>query len=417
MRRLIACTIVLCALTACSTSRSVQRRSSLMSYLDRMEAPRANPDVHLQLPLRIGIAFVPPEPVRGRWSGEVQTVYPPDAETRLLMIVKKAFMGRDWVSDIVVIPSSYLTPRGGYENLDQIARLMNVDVIALTSVDQMQASNPRRASFLYVSVIGAYVLPLDRNQTRTLIDTAVFHVPSRTLLLHAPGVSSITGSSTAFDIEAKLDERSLKGFEFAMQDLAKNLNREVDAFKASIASGERKDVDIVTREGKSVRGGGAFAWWDVLIAVAALWTCHLMHWSCQHALLNAIAALPPLFVMRRRLGQLARFALFAAPLIALAVRMGFDGQYRGASGLVVAMWVYAAVMARAGPMLMVVAAKLAAEALGLAPAHEGFVTVALAHYAGATVGLLLGYLEALLVCSILETVMTPSFSSPVTVTS
>ena len=364
MRRLIASLLALCAISACSYSRHVQRRSSLMSYLDRAEA------------------------VHGRFGGEVQAVYPPDAETRLLQIVRKAFMGRDWVSDVMIIPSSYLTPRGGYENLDQIARLMNVDVIALTSVDQLQVSNPRRASFLYVSVIGAYVLPLDRNETRTMIDAAVFHVPSRTLLLHAPGISSITGSSTAMDVQAKLDERSLKGFEFAMQDLAKNLNREVDAFKASVASGERKDVDIVTAQGKSVRGGGAFAWWDVVIAIAALWTCHLMHWSWQHALFNAIAALPPMFVMRRRLWELTRFALLAAPLIALAVRVGFDGQYRGASGLVVAMWVYAAVMTRAGPMLMVIAAKLAAEALGLVPAHEGFVTVALAHYAGATVGIL-----------------------------
>src|SRR5690348_16659321 len=124
MHRLIASVLVLCALTACSYSRHVQRRSSLMSYLDRMEAPRPGTDARLQLPLRIGIAFVPPEPVHGRFVGEVQTVYPPDAETRLLMIVKKAFMNRDWVSDIVVIPSSYLTPRGGYENLDQIARLM-----------------------------------------------------------------------------------------------------------------------------------------------------------------------------------------------------------------------------------------------------------------------------------------------------
>src|SRR5206468_4077135 len=118
--------------------------------------------------------------------------------------------------------------------------------------------------------IGAYLLPLDLNETRTLIDAAVFHVPSRTFLLRAPGISSITGSSTAMDVEAKLDERSLVGFEFAMKDLAKNLNHEVDSFKASIASGERKDVDIVTKEGKSVRGGGAFAWWDVLLAMLLL---------------------------------------------------------------------------------------------------------------------------------------------------
>jgi len=174
------------------------------------------------------------------------------------------------VGDIVDIPSAYLEPRGGFDNLDQVARLFNVDVIALVSVDQLQVSNPRRASILYVSIIGAYLLPLDHNQTRTMIDAAVFHVPTRTLLLRAPGISSITGSSTAMDIRAKLDERSLKGFEFAMKDLAKNLDGQVGQFKASVASGRRRDVDIVTAEGKSVRGGGAFGWWDAAIAVLML---------------------------------------------------------------------------------------------------------------------------------------------------
>ena len=381
MRRLIAFLLALCAV-GCSYHRQVQRRSSLMAYLypDRMEAPRPNPNVRLQLPLRIGIAFVPPE---------LRTPFPPDAESRLLSIVKKSFEGRDWVSEIVMIPSPYLAQHGGFENLDQVAHLMNVDVVALASLDQLQVSNPRRASILYVSVIGAYLLPLDRNETRTLIDTAVFHVPSRTFLLRAPGISSITGSSTAVDIDAKLDERSLKGFELAMKDLSKNLNGEVDRFKASVASGERKDVDIVTAEGKSVRGGGAFGWRELLIGIAALWTCHLLHWSWQHAALNAVAAIPPLWTMRRRKWQIALFVLLAAPLIALAVRIGFTGQYRGASGLIVGMWVFASLMTGNHLMLMMIAAKLVAEALGLMPAHDGYVTVALAHYAGAAVGVIM----------------------------
>ena len=271
MRRLIASLLVLAVLGACSYSRHVQRRSSLLTYLNQMEAPRGNPNVRLQLPLRIGIAFVPPEPPRGRWTpSDFRTVFPPDAESQLLAIVKQAFTGRDWVKEIVVIPSAYLTPHGGFENLEQVAHLMNVDVVALASLDQLQVSNPRRASFLYISVIGSYLLPLDRNETRTLIDAAVFHVPSRTFLLRAAGINTITGSSTAMDIEAKLDERSLKGFEGAMAGLSKNLDDEVGRFKASIASGERKDVDIVTREGKSVRGGGALGWIDAAVALLML---------------------------------------------------------------------------------------------------------------------------------------------------
>lgn len=194
---------------------------------------------------------------------------PPDGEKRLVDIVRKSFQGRDWISHIVTIPSAYLVQRGGFENLQQVAQLMNVDVIALVSADQVQTSDPRRSSFLYISIIGAYVLPLDRNESRTLIDAAVFHVPSRTFLLRAPGASNITGSSTAVDIDAKLRERSLKGFEFAMGDLAKNLNQEIDAFKADVASGTRRDVDIVTAKGESVRRGGAIGIPEVVMLLLA----------------------------------------------------------------------------------------------------------------------------------------------------
>ena len=265
MRRIATSLLVLLVLGGCSYTRQVQRRSSLVSYFypERRDVPPPNPDVRLQLPLRIGIGFIPPDMA-------TRTLFPPDAETRLIGVVKKSFQGRDWVGSIVDIPSAYLEPRGGFDNLDQVARMFNVDVIALVSVDQLQVSNPRRASILYVSIIGAYLLPLDHNQTRTMIDAAVFHVPSRTLLLRAPGISSITGNSTAMDVRARLDERSLKGFEFAMKDLAKNLDGQVGEFKASVASGERKDVDIVTAQGKSVRGGGAFGWWDGAIALLIL---------------------------------------------------------------------------------------------------------------------------------------------------
>lgn len=264
MRRMVTPLLVLLVLGGCSYAR-VQRRSSLVSYLypERRDVPPPNPDVRLQLPLRIGIGFIPPDTMN-------RAFFPPDAETRLIAVVKKSFHGRDWVGSMVDIPSAYLEPHGGFDNLDQVARLFNVDVIALVSVDQLQVSNPRRASILYVSIIGAFVLPLDKNQTRTMIDAAVFHVPTRTLLLRAPGVSSISGISTAMDVMAKLDERSLKAFEYAMKDLAKNLDGEVGQFKASVASGERKDVDIVTAEGKSVRGGGAFGWWDAAIAIFIL---------------------------------------------------------------------------------------------------------------------------------------------------
>lgn len=272
MRHKFAHLIVIVVLLAgCAIDRQIHRRSNLMSYLypDGGSPQQAGGNLRLQLPLRIGIAFIP---ANARAYSPQYTLMPPDGEKRLIDIVRKSFAGRDWVREIVTIPSSYLEPHGGFENLSQIAQLMNVDLIALVSVDQLQASNAPGwpASLLYVSIVGEYVLPLDRSQTRTLIDMAVFHVPSRAFLLRAPGVSAITGNSTPIDAEAKLRERSLRGFELAMADLSKNLDTEVVQFKASIASGERKNIDIYTAKGESVRGGGAFGGFEALVSLLML---------------------------------------------------------------------------------------------------------------------------------------------------
>ena len=122
-----------------------------------------------------------------------------------------------------------------------------------------------------------------------------------------------------------------------------------------------------------------------------LWTCHFLHWGWQHAVLNAVAAVPPIVAMpRSRRWLFLPFLVAAAPFIALAVRAGFAGEYRGASGLVVAMWVFAGVLLRHRVLLIVIAAKLAAEALGLLPSHDAFTTVTIAHYAGAVAGLVVG---------------------------
>ena len=272
MVRNLIIAILAVVLAGCVTSARVQRRSNLMSYLyPATNAPQTpNPaGARLQLPLRVGLAFVPPDNGPSRWDTEFRTAFPAATEARLLNIVKQNFQGRDWVSNIVVIPSTYLVPHGGFSNLEQVAQLMNVDVVALASVDQLQVSNPRRTSFLYLSAIGAYLLPLDRNETRTMIDVAAFHVPSHTFLLRAPGTNVITGSSTAMDVGPKLDERSTKSFELAMQDLSKNLSTEVDQFKVAVQSGQFRNVDVVTKEGQSMRGGGAFGWVGAAMALFA----------------------------------------------------------------------------------------------------------------------------------------------------
>jgi rhombotail lipoprotein len=246
--RILAALAVLLVLAGCVCfPRQRRYRSSLFDYLAPRHVMSQGRAARLQLPLKIGIAFVPAEPA------------PVDAqgEERLLAIVQKAFKGRDWVGSIQTIPSKYLMPHGGYDNLQQVAGLMNVDVIALVSVDQIQYDDPTMLSILYLTVVGEYLLPGDRNDTRTMIDVAVLDVNSRSLLLRAPGTSRVRGITTPIAAERNLRAKSGDGMRLAMVDLTKNLDEKVGSFKADVVSGQRADVDIVTREGKSLRGGGA----------------------------------------------------------------------------------------------------------------------------------------------------------------
>ena len=261
--------LTLMAGLGCNTPQTTTRRSSLMDYLypKQQGAPVPNPaGARLKLPLKLGIAFVP----TGTSSWRVQGLIAPGQEKPLLDVVKQGFKDKPWVADIKLVPSTYLRTGGGFENMDQVARMYGVDIMALVSLDQIQYTDPKWYSFTYISVVGAYVLPGDANDTRTLIDAAVYDVASHTFLLRAPGQSQVKGSSSWAHREVQLREHSQKGLQLAMIDLAKNLDAEVASFKAEVASGERKDVDVVNRQGVSLRQsggknfGGSVSWLEAL---------------------------------------------------------------------------------------------------------------------------------------------------------
>src|SRR5258708_20193100 len=230
------------------SSRQIHRRSSLLEYLAPHGAMSDRGAARLQLPLKIGIAFVP---TQGAPLGA-------ESEERLLQIVAKSFTGRDWVGAIRTIPSDYLEPGGGYDNLQQVASLMDVDVVALPSVDQIQNNDPTALSILYLSFVGEDLIPGDRNSTHTMIDVGVVDVASRAFLFRAAGRSHLSGMAAPVDRDRVLRGKSDEGFRRAMLDLTASLDRHVDELKTSVSTGTRLDIDIITREGRSFRGGGAF---------------------------------------------------------------------------------------------------------------------------------------------------------------
>jgi rhombotail lipoprotein len=104
-------------------------------------------------------------------------------------------------------------------------------VIALISYDQVQHSGASGWSFLYWTGIGAYVIEGDRYDVLTAVETAVFDVRSRRLLMRAAGTSTMKGAATMVGFDERAREARTKSFEDAIAQMIGNLHGEVRAFR------------------------------------------------------------------------------------------------------------------------------------------------------------------------------------------
>ena len=116
---------------------------------------------YLELPIRVGIAFVP---------GKSYQSIPADEQELLLQRVASAFRDRPYVSAIEVIPDSYLRTVKGFQGMSQVASMFDVDVMALVSYDQLALSEERDSSILYWTIVGALVVKGNVNEVQTNVN-------------------------------------------------------------------------------------------------------------------------------------------------------------------------------------------------------------------------------------------------------
>nr|WP_314545559.1 rhombotarget lipoprotein [uncultured Massilia sp.] len=257
---LLTVLMALLALAGCASmlDRPGQRQAgSIVDYLypDSKQAPAMAPTVtHLKLPVRVGIAFVP----GSGWSGGPT----PQMRTQLLERVKASFARYDYIAGIEVIPSDYLRARGGFDNLDQVARMFNVDVVALVSYDQVRFNDTNRLAVLYWTVVGAYLIKGDQYDVQTMVDAAVFDVRSRKLLFRAPGTSRVKGSATMTGYGKQVRGAQADGYDQAVEDLIPNLQAELADFKERV----RNDPAIRVEGGRGAGGTG----WPLALAMAGI---------------------------------------------------------------------------------------------------------------------------------------------------
>lgn len=243
-------------LGASSTSREGVS-SSLVDYLypKGEQPPAASDDIpRLDLPLRVGIAFVP---AASSSTGSITEA----TKTELLSRVRDQFKDRDYIQHIEVIPDTYLRSSQGFSGMQQVARLYGVDVMALVSYDQVAISEDKKSSLLYWTIVGAYFIEGTENDVQTFVDTAVFDVSSRKLLFRAPGIDKRQTSSTAVQSLEAVRRSREAGFSTAMENMTGNLVLALDDFEEQL----QENPALAQVNWDSSKGGGGFAGYPLVL--------------------------------------------------------------------------------------------------------------------------------------------------------
>lgn len=201
--------------------------ASMLAYLFPGAAePPTQPDAVavINVPFRIGVAFVPDNASPEFRLSEADRL-------KLAGQVRDAFAKYPFIREIEAVPSLYLESGGGFANIDRIAALLRLDAIALVSYDQVQHADATALSLLYWTGIGAYIVPGDRYDVLTVVETAVFDIKSRRLLMRAPGTSNVKGTATLIGFSGQSREARLKSFQEAVTQMIGNLHGEVKTFR------------------------------------------------------------------------------------------------------------------------------------------------------------------------------------------
>ena len=275
--RVVAVALLSLVIAACATT--MHNATSVVDYLypdsNKVETPSVPV---LTLPLRVGIAFTPGDysvsksgtpyavrPLNLRSGG--QFMLTEKKRQDLMQEVANHFKKYPFVKDIEVIPSAYLSPRGSFANLDQIKTMYGVSVIVLLSYDQTQFTDEGALSFTYWTIVGAYLVKGEKNDTHTMLDAVVYDIPSRKMLFRAPGTSLVKGSATPVNLSEQQRVDSQEGFETAAKEMIANLDVQLSAFREKV---KERPTEFKVQPSPGYRGGGGALDAPMLVLVVVL---------------------------------------------------------------------------------------------------------------------------------------------------
>ena len=268
--KLLAVATLSLALGGCSWmdgrhGRSAQTSTPLVDFLyadGKVPVQDAQPELHL--PIRVAVSFLPA--ANGPYGPQPGAI----DRDKVLVAVREHFRSLPYVTEIVIIPDYYLhSGKGdGLAQIEQLSRLYRIDLFALVSYDQIQNSFQNDRALAYWTIVGAYFVRGDRNETHTLLDMAVIDPKSRALVLRAGGTSALKGNVTGVEAEQHSVAQIKRGFELATDQLIVNFSRELADFETRVREGTAP-IKVVRQSAKS---GGSGAIDPLLLAVLLVLT-------------------------------------------------------------------------------------------------------------------------------------------------
>jgi rhombotail lipoprotein len=249
--------------------------NSLYNYLYASQAGHLDAETIpvLSLPLRVGIAFVPPDSSRrgGGYGFPEDGTLSENQKMDLMQQITAQFKNYPFIKSVELIPTPYLTPKGGFANLEQIRTMYGVDVMVLLSYDQVQFTDQGLLSLSYWTIVGAYVIQGEKNDTQTMLDGAVYDIASHKLLFRAPGLSTVKGSATPVNLSEQLRQDSERGFTEAATNLVAGMKVQLDEFKQRVKNAPT-EFKIVAKPGYT--GASAFGELEAVLT-CAMGVCYL----------------------------------------------------------------------------------------------------------------------------------------------
>lgn len=266
MKKILISIIVLLSLSGCSTFQSMlglnyndqqRSRSSLVDFLypNSRGAIQIQPKIpQLSLPLRVGIAFVPDSCGTFMRHDLNETL-----KNKLLTKISTQFENKEIIDVVKVVPATYLRRKGSFNNLSDIKKQLNVDIMVLLSYDQVQYTERTGISLIYYwTVVGRYIFEGEKNDTVTLINAAVYDIDSQELLFSSSGNSKVKSSAASAFISEELRLNSQKGFDLSIDDLALNTDKALEQFKQKVKA-KKVAVNVHYRS-----GSGSLGWMTAL---------------------------------------------------------------------------------------------------------------------------------------------------------